>query len=532
MFNPYEPENGDNQKDEREDAHIPYYMRNKKNETPPENADRGPCRFDRDFRVEPGPSGTLKPDETGFYHGVPPHSRESYASVERDPVLYGPEADAAVKKKRRIPKALVIGLICLVAAGVGVTVFFMNYSISFGDDGTGFAMAIYPRRAENPQTDPTPAVSPGNTVGSQVVPVQSVSPAPENSITPGNLDGPSLVLQDIPPATATPVPIPGVRRELDVPEIAEKCLPSVVGIQAVLESNYGTSTSTGTGIIMQENGYIITNCHVIEGASQVSVSLNDERTFEARIIGKDGRSDLAVLKIEATGLTPAEFGNSDGLRVGELAVAIGNPLGLDLMGTVTDGIISAINRNVLVDERVMTLIQTNAAINMGNSGGPLCNRYGQVVGVTTLKLGTYNAAVEGLGFAIPSGTVKEIVDQLIQYGYVMGRPSIGIQGHDISAVVASYFGYPQGVLVDYINPLADVGKQGLETGDMIIGAQGQEIKTMSEINRIKEEYSVGDAFTLKVFRKGEEIEITFRLMDEAALSSSVEEVQMQPVPSN
>ena len=173
-------------------------------------------------------------------------------------------------------------------------------------------------------------------------------------------------------------------------------MPSVVGIVSSVQSMYGTSSFSGTGIIMSTDGYIITNNHVIESAQDISVTLMDGSEHKAQLVGRDSRSDLAVIKIDVDNLVAAEFGDSDALKVGELAVAIGNPLGLDLMGTVTDGIISAINRDVVVEERTMTLIQTNAAINSGNSGGPLINKYGQVIGINTLKMQNYYTSVEGL----------------------------------------------------------------------------------------------------------------------------------------
>jgi serine protease Do len=271
---------------------------------------------------------------------------------------------------------------------------------------------------------------------------------------------------------------------------------------------------------MSSDGYIITNNHVIDSAENISITLMNGKTYDAKLVGRDKRSDLAVIKIEANDLIPAEFGDSDALKVGDLAVAIGNPLGLDLMGTVTDGIISAINRDVVVEERTMTLIQTNAAINSGNSGGPLINKYGQVIGINTLKMQDYYTNVEGLGFAIPTNTAKPIIDELIQYGYVKGRPSIGINVKTISESQARYFNVPQGVRVYYVHPEADAYKKGLQVNDIIVEAQGKEVKSASEINRIKEEYVAGDLFTVKVYRNGKYLEITFELMDEAVIDMS------------
>ena len=203
---------------------------------------------------------------------------------------------------------------------------------------------------------------------------------------------------------------------LSLQEIYQKMNPSVVSIVSTLRSG----TATGTGIIMSENGYIITTHHVIEGAYQLAVLTYDDTQYTAELIGSDAISDLAVLKIEAEGLTAAEFGDSDALRVGDSVVAIGDPLGIQLRGTMTNGIISAINRDLTVEDRKMTLIQTNAALNNGNSGGPLINCYGQVIGINTMKMSSYysSASVEGLGFAIPVSVAKPIIDELIENGYV------------------------------------------------------------------------------------------------------------------
>lgn len=331
-----------------------------------------------------------------------------------------------------------------------------------------------------------------------------------------NPNGPEMEIVE-PPATTTSPVAKQAGSVLTVPEIAEKVMPSVVGIVSSVKSMYGTSSFSGTGIIMSTDGYIITNNHVIESAQDISVTLMDGTEHKATLVGRDSRSDLAVIKIDANNLVPAEFGDSDALKVGELAVAIGNPLGLDLMGTVTDGIISAINRDVVVEERTMTLIQTNAAINSGNSGGPLINKYGQVIGINTLKMQNYYTSVEGLGFAIPTNTAKPIIDELILYGHVKGRPTIGINVKTISEAQSRYYNVPQGAGVYYVHPDTDAYKQGLQVNDIITEAQGQPVKSAAEINRIKEEYVAGDMFTVKVYRNGKYHEITFELMDEAEI---------------
>ena len=234
---------------------------------------------------------------------------------------------------------------------------------------------------------------------------------------------------------------------LSLQDIYTDNIGSVVSISC---SGYGAA-STGTGVILSSDGFIVTNAHVVEDAAQIQVQLTDDRTFQAELIGSDEVSDLAVLFISAGELIPAQFGDSSSLRVGDTVVAIGDPLGAEFRGTYTNGIVSAINRDVDVDGRTMTLIQTNAALNSGNSGGPLINCYGQVIGINTMKIGTFTdtAGVEGIGFAIPSATVKEIVDQLIQQGYVSGRPTLGLEGETISGVYQHYYRMPKGLYITW-----------------------------------------------------------------------------------
>ena len=250
---------------------------------------------------------------------------------------------------------------------------------------------------------------------------QEPAPAPaEDRLSPG--PDTTIDLKNSPKSVAT-MPQEG---GISLQEIYEKNIPSVVSVQTRLSGG----RATGTGVIVSPKGYIVTNSHVVQGAQALSVQLTDDRVLTAVLVGEDPISDLAVLFIDAPELQAAEFGNSDSLRVGDTVAAIGDPLGIDLRGTMTDGIVSAINRDVTVGGRTLNLIQTNAALNSGNSGGPLINCYGQVIGINTMKIGTFTnqAGVEGLGFAIPSTIVKEIVDQIISQGYVSGRPTLGLRG--------------------------------------------------------------------------------------------------------
>lgn len=287
---------------------------------------------------------------------------------------------------------------------------------------------------------------------------------------------------------------------LSLQDIYESCIPSVVSITTKL---YGGSSS-GTGVVLSANGYIVTNYHVIENAQSINVLLTDNRQFAARIVGSDPVSDLAVLSVEADDLVSAQFGDSDSLRVGDAVVAIGDPLGVEYRGTMTNGIISAINRNVSVNGRTMNLIQTNAALNSGNSGGPLINSCGQVIGINTIKIGAFadSAGVEGLGFAIPSATVKDIVTQIISQGYVSGRPRLGITGESISLFYQRYYRLPAGLFVTDIAPGSNVEKAGLEVGDVLISVDGNKVYSQNDLDTLLYQYSAGDVVTLVIYRSG------------------------------
>ena len=299
---------------------------------------------------------------------------------------------------------------------------------------------------------------------------------------------------------------------MSLQDIYSKNIPSVVSIS--VSSRNGSST--GTGVVLTGDGYIVTNAHVIDGGTVISVQLTDDRTFPAELIGMDEVTDLAVLQIEATDLIPAEFGDSGILRVGDAVCAIGDPLGSEFRGTYTNGIVSAINRDMDVDGRTMTLIQTNAALNSGNSGGPLINCYGQVIGINTMKIGTFTdrAGVEGLGFAIPSTTVKEIVDQLIQQGYVSGRPTLGIQGETLSSFYQYYYRFPAGMLITHVDPGSYAHFYGIESGDILMGINDTTITSMEEMNALLWNYQVGDVVTVYIYRNGRQASVELTLTED------------------
>ena len=303
-------------------------------------------------------------------------------------------------------------------------------------------------------------------------------------------------------------------------EIYKKVSPSIVSVISTTASGVGS----GSGVIMSSDGYIITNQHVVVDADQVTVQLSDGTQLQAEVVGMDEQSDLAVLKVEPESeLTAAEFGDSDALQPGEYAYAIGSPGGVQFANTITGGRISAINRDVTINDRVMTLIQTDASINPGNSGGALINKYGQVVGITSAKLSSSafsDTSIEGMGFAIPINNAKEIVDELIANGYVAGRPSLGITGRNLTAQEAMSANVPQGVYVYSVDERANAANEGLLAGDIITAVEGNEITTMDEINAVKEEMKAGDKLDITVYRMsaGKFIDLTITLTDQHDLS--------------
>ena len=311
-----------------------------------------------------------------------------------------------------------------------------------------------------------------------------------------------LILADLP------------EQELSYQEIYEKVIPSIVSIQAYSD----TTAFSGTGVLMTSDGYLITNHHVIAGCSSAQVVLYNGRRYDAKLVGSDAHSDLAVLKIKAEGLTPAEFGDSDLLRVGDAALAIGNPLGSELFGTMTEGIVSAINRDVNVSGYTMTLVQTTAALNSGNSGGALINSAGQVVGITNLKMMSSYETIEGLGFAIPTAWAKEVVDVLLADGAITGRPTIGITCSTILPEYAEEYGRDSGVYVNSVTSGGPAAKAGVRTGDVIIAANGQSVETMEDLTIARDEAGIGGELALTVWRDGETLELTLTLVDQYELN--------------
>ena len=311
--------------------------------------------------------------------------------------------------------------------------------------------------------------------------------------------------------------------------IAAKAGPSIVGVKVTYttQSFFGEQEADeeGSGIIYSEDGYIITNYHVIESAinnekALVEVSIaNDDEKYEAKIIGGDEITDLAVIKIDKTGLTKAEFGESSKLQVGEMAVAIGNPLGEEFAGSVTVGYISALNRQITTDGRTYNLVQTDAAINPGNSGGALVNSTGQIIGINTVKISV--TGVEGLGFAIPIDDALPIIKELIENGKIV-RPYIGVSGIDLDSTTARRNNLVEGIYVAQVLNGSPAKEAGIQRGDVIVKIEGTEVKTMEELNKIKNTKKIGDTITLTINRNGKETDVKVKLAsDDIDTTSSV-----------
>ncbi len=399
-----------------------------------------------------------------------PWERDSYETGRTKPP----------KSRRGITALLLIAVIFLggitSALGIMNIKLFRQLKEQSGDAGMSF------HEATNTPTTPTEATNPKDHTESDV--------EVELNKTPESVEN---------------VPQTG---GLSYQEIYDKAIDSVVSITC--------DNGTGTGVVLTRDGYLVTNCHVVQGAQTIQVLFTDGRTMGASVVGADTVSDLAVLYVQAKDLTPAEFGDSSALRVGDAVAAIGDPLGSQFRGTMTDGIVSAINRDVTTNGRTMTLIQTNAALNSGNSGGPLLNCYGQVVGINTLKIGAFtdSAGVEGLGFAIPSTTVKEVVEQLISQGYVSGRPSLGISGSTVSRLEQAWYQLPAGVLIQQVTPGSNAEKAGLAKGDVLIGIDDVRIADAQSLETALYAYDAGDTVKVVIYRNHRQYSVTMTL-DEA-----------------
>ena len=408
-----------------------------------------------------------------------------------------------------------LAVLLVVAISFGAFYLIRNVGVRLEKTKDGFTLSMTDRTRTPEQTlsapedkqEPLPEAAASNSDAPQ-------SGAPASKPESGAYVGSGAKLNIVSAPQSSDTTFSDEEGALCLQDIYSRVIDSVVSISSMTSSG----TSSGTGIIMSPDGYVITNHHVISGALVISVLTNDNREFEAALVGSDEMSDLAVLKIDARGLQAAEFGDSSKLRVGYSVVAIGDPLGVQLRGTMTNGIISAINRDLTVGDRTMTLIQTNAALNNGNSGGPLINCYGQVIGINTVKMSSYytaSATVEGLGFAIPISVAKPIIDELIENGYVAGRPAIGISGDSLPTYYRAYYRLPDGVYVTSVNDGSDAKAKGIREGDIGTAFNGEGISSIDDLNTIKNPYAPGDDVALTIYRSGAYYEVTVTLVDQA-----------------
>ena len=303
--------------------------------------------------------------------------------------------------------------------------------------------------------------------------------------------------------------------ELSLQELYRRCSKSIVAISGYINGKSGYYW--GTGVILSEDGLVLTNTHVIADCDRATVTLGDDSVWEAKLVGADSISDIAVLKIEAKGLTPAIFGDSTALEVGDSVAAIGNPLGEEFRLTLTRGIISAIERGVNYKGHSMNLLQTDTAINEGNSGGPLLNMYGQVIGITNMKMMSSYSSIEGIGFAIPSATVVKIINTIVAEGSVSGRPSIGITVGEIPDAAREKYTdmVPQsgGLCIIAVAGGSDAKAKGIQPYDFIIEVDGVAVSTTAELSGMKEKLSVGDTMHFKILRDGKILEFDVALVD-------------------
>ena len=317
--------------------------------------------------------------------------------------------------------------------------------------------------------------------------------------------------------------------ELTPQQIYASYVNSCVGINAGVTTNiWGWQTTaavSGSGFVITEDGYIVTNYHVVENAHDIKVTFSDGTSYDATFVGGEKDNDVAVLKINATGLTPVVLGDSDNTLVGDEVYTIGNPLG-ELTYSMTNGMVSALNRTVTNEDGItMNMLQTNCTINSGNSGGPLFNRYGEVIGITSAKLSgssssSSSATIEGLGFAIPLNDVKDIITQLVETGTVTGKPYLGISVSDVTEEDAQRYNLPQGAYVEAVSTGSPAASAGLKAGDIITAVGDTQVTSKSELVSAKNQYKAGDTVTLTVTRGGQTLTLSITFGEEASSTST------------
>ena len=396
----------------------------------------------------------------------------------------------------------ILAVLLVVAISFGAFYLMRNVGVRLEktEDGVTLSMTNRSKQAEPEQAEqPIPEPSASAQTGTHTAVPQQTTQQPTQGAYVGS--GTRLNIVSAPESSDTT--FSDEEDALCLQDIYSSVIDSVVSISSMTSSG----TSSGTGIIMSSDGYVITNHHVITGALVISVLTNDNQEFEAALVGSDEMSDLAVLKIDARGLQAAEFGDSSKLRVGDSVVAIGDPLGVQLRGTMTNGIISAINRDLTVGDRTMTLIQTNAALNNGNSGGPLINCYGQVIGINTMKMSNSiadaeAATVEGLGFAVPTGRAVTVINDILATGAFHGIPSIGVYVAEERQPDGTYR-----PVIDSVTENFGAEAAGLQRGDVILSADGTAVYSNYDLLRARRAHIVGETITLTVQRDGQTLDV-------------------------
>ena len=431
-----------------------------------------------------------------------PYGQQPYYGGQPGYAPYGaPPVPPQPRKKLPLGLKVFLWVASILAAGavLGFAIY-LGYSAS---TGTGAFQAPYEDYLpELPYEDEEPGESQAQEETEEELP-----PLPEVDVTPNDQ---GIQIEEKPEGEA-----------MDAQAVYDKVAPSTVTVTVRRDPDSEKPDSTGTGIIATADGYIITNAHVVLHSKSVYVKVTtyDGQEYDAVVVGSDRTTDLAVIKTNDYGFTPAQFGDADELSIGEWVLAIGNPGGERFSSSLTRGIISGLDREVgEYSENGMTYIQTDAAINPGNSGGPLVNMYGQVVGINSSKIMT--EGYEGMGFAIPVSTAKDIIDQLLAGGYVEGRVRLGIMGREIDGTMAMIYGLPQGFMISELPEDSAFAGTGAQVGDVITAIDGNEVTSLSEISNLLLRYSPGDQVTVTLFRQndsgvgGEEIDVTITLLED------------------
>jgi Trypsin-like serine proteases, typically periplasmic, contain C-terminal PDZ domain len=454
-------------------------------------------RVNRD-NVTDTPSNPTQRKDVGYSAYTTPVEKKYNPYSPQAPSIKPPEdpveETSSKVKKAGFAKFFVIGLVALALIIISsfATYFFSRYDFQLSSGNGVIKLSLIPRTSKPPQTKPS-------------APVEA-TPSP-----PAETPVPTLPLYTKWDGTLMTVGTFS-KYSLSLQQIYKKCAPSVVSILAESRDNI----QTGSGIIISQNGYIVTNQHFVSPAYSLTVTMSDGKKFTAALVGEDEQTDIAVLKIEASGLTPAEFADYQDLEVGDQVVTIGNMLNQSL--SMTNGIITAIHNNASYSGFSTTLLQTNAAVNTGNSGGPLINMSGQVVGITNVALISGLTTIKDIGFAVPASSIKSIVNELLQHGQVTGRPSLGLKLSDIAISAYTFYKLPKGVYVSYVYSASDAYAQGVQSGDVITAVQGIDVDSVNELLSVINSFSVGDSVKIKLYRSGSYITLSLKLIDKANLN--------------